>query len=599
MFKKMQSLSWKYASVFLITVLLFILSSFAVSVLLSNTEEEVQYLNESSGHGQTLAEMELHTQEQFLMLTQFMVSPNNTTPRLFEETYETFTAMAAEIEPHLSSEEAGFLLQSAVDHNLEIAEAFRNYDALPADEQTDRLQQRIIEDAGAAYQTSSFAFGELRSLMGEEADHAATSVYSSFDATTTLLMYSILLSIAVGLIILYVVNRGVQKHLKGILSFSERIAQGDLTSEPLNIKGHGEFAQIGASLNTMKHALDGILTDLSDVSGSITGRSKELDDTAHYLDTESKVVSDRLHELIATVEEQSASLTEIAGTNNGFNGRIKEIESSSQAMKTSSGAVSDSTRHGISLMRDAVDRMKQISGSVDQSTSKVDALVNRAEEMMTFTEAINAIADKTNLLAINASIEAARAGQHGKGFAVVADEIRILSSDVNRTTGEMNDVINVFREEAGTIANELKTSSEHTQEEQMQMQGNIETLSKIEEMVDQLVDGIDQSSNSLSVMAKESAEINDSLEELTTLSSKTNEYIDEASQSVYEQNTMIGKMNTHTSNLNDNAVTLNQAMARFQNHKNVDDAKQTDLAPVPQRKKRIRFSLPKWLKKSA
>ena len=598
MFKKMQSLSWKYASVFLITVLLFILSSIAVSVLLSNTEEEVQYLNESSDHGQVLAEMELHTQEQFLMLTQFMVSPNNNMPRLFEETYESFTAMASEIEPHLTTEEAGFLLQTAVDHNLEIAEEFRAYEALPSDDQTDRLQQRIIDDAGSAFQSSSFAFGELRTLMSEEADQAAASVYSSFDATTTLLMYSILLSITVGLIILFVVNRAVQKHLKGILNFSESIAKGDLTSKPLVIKGHGEFAQIGASLNTMKHGLDSILTDLSEVSGSITGGSKELDETSHYLDTESKVVSDRLHELIATVEEQSASLTEIAATNNGFNGRIKDIEASSHEMKSSSGSVSDSARHGISLMRDAADRMSQISGSVDESTSKVDGLVNRAEEMITFTEAINAIADKTNLLAINASIEAARAGQHGKGFAVVADEIRILSSDVNHTTDEMNQVINIFREEAGTIANELKTSSEHTQEEQLQMQGNIETLSKIEEMIDQLVEKIDQSSNSLSVMTKESAEINDSLEELTTLSSKTNEYIDEASQSVYEQNTMIGKMNSHTANLNANAVTLKQAMARFQNHTNGSVESKTDLIPVPKRK-RMRFSLPRWLKKSA
>lgn len=598
MLKKMQSLSWKYASVFLITVLLFILSSFAVSVLLSNTEEEVQYLNESSDHGQVLAEMELHTQEQFLMLTQFMVNPNNTMPRLFEETHESFNAMASDISPHLTSEEAEFLLQSAVDHNLMIAQAFRDYDALPASDQTNRVQQRILDDAGSAYQTSSFAFSELRTMMGNEANQAAASVYNSFERTTALLLYSILLSITIGLIILYLVNRGVQKDLKGILTFSETIAQGDLSSPSLTIKGHGEFAQIGASLNTMKHALDNILNDLSEVSGSISGRSQELDNTAHYLDTESKVVSDRLHELIATVEEQSASLTQIAATNNGFNIRIKEIEASSQEMKNSSGAVSDSTRHGISLMRDAVDRMKLISGSVDESTSKVDDLVNRAEEMITFTEAINAIADKTNLLAINASIEAARAGQHGKGFAVVADEIRILSSDVNRTTDEMNQVIEVFRKEANAISSELKTSSHQTQDEQQQMQGNIETLSEIEEMVEQLVAGIDHSSSSLSLMAAESAEINDSLEELTTLSSKTNEYIDEASQSVYEQNTMIGKMNNHTANLNDNALTLKQAMGRFHYQPAEENDKKTEVS-LKKKNKKFRIPLPKWLKKSA
>ncbi|ADI00083.1 methyl-accepting chemotaxis protein [Salisediminibacterium selenitireducens] len=596
MLHKFQSLTWKYASVFLITVLLFLLSSFAVHLLLSDTEAEVTSLNETGDHIQVLSEMELLTQEQYLMLSQFMVNPLSSTPRLFEDTNDDFQSLATLIEDQLDIEEAALLLETAVTHQEEIVFAFRNYADMSADQQTERTHQRILEDAGSAYQTSAFAFGELRNILNTEADQAAESASASFARTTQLLFVSIAISITVGILILLVVNRKTQKELKGILHFSERIAKGDLTGKPLSLKGDGEFAKIATSLNLMKDSLDTILDDLSVVSTSITGKSGELDETAHFLDNESKVVSDRLHELIATVEEQSASLTEIAETNNGFNQRIRDIEGASEEMKASSDHVSESTRGGISLMRESVSRMEVISHDVDQSTSKVDALMKQADNMMTFTATINKIAEKTNLLALNASIEAARAGEYGKGFAVVAEEIRILSSDVNTTIGEMNQLIEDFQSEALAIAQELKDSSQNTHEEQQQMETNIAQLGEIEDLMKDLVAKIDQSTSSLSTMAKESAEINQSLEELTTLSSKTNDYIDEASESVSDQNHMINRMNDHTGNLNENAASLKETMNRFRVQTDGEpEAEVTQKTPAKATKRKM--AMPKWLKR--
>lgn len=572
----MQSLSWKYGSVFIITVILFIVSSFIVHVLLSNTEEEVTYMNETSNHVQTLSEMELLTQQKFLMLSQFMVTPSDIMPRLFQEKHDEFNGLVEDIQPHLQAEKEQLLLESALENDQQIADAFFGYAELSGDEKTDRLNQRTLDEAGSSYQSSSFSFGELRNLLTAESNASVESTYASFDRTTTILFYSIVLSIIIGIIMLFVVNQGVQKNMRSILSFSKDISNGNLSGNNLSLKGNGEFSQIAGSLNTMKLGLETILEELSTVSSSIDQQTDELDHTSSFLDKESKKVSDRLHELIAIVEEQSASLSEISDTNNRFNERIQMVEESSHEMKNSSFSVSESTRNGISLMNESVKKMQMISQTVDHSTSRVDELVNHAKDMTTFTEKINNIAAKTNLLAINASIEAARAGDHGKGFAVVAEEIRHLSSDVNVSINEMNVIIDGFQNEAVTIANELKTSSHNTIHEQKQMENNIHSLLDIETLIDQLVSRIDSSSNSLSTMANESGEINSSIEELSLLSTKTTSFIDEASHSVYEQNDMINKMNQHSTNLNENVGLLQTAMQRFhviKKETNTDDKK--------------------------
>ncbi|WP_280769742.1 methyl-accepting chemotaxis protein [Salipaludibacillus daqingensis] len=593
---KMQSLSWKYGSVFIITVILFILSSFFVHFLLSNTEDEVTYMNETSNHVQTLSEMELLTQQKFLMLSQFMVNPNDIMPRLFQEKHDEFHGLVDEIQPHLQSEQEQILLESALENDEDIANAFFGYADLSEDEKTDRLNQRTLDEAGSSFQISSFSFGELRNILHGERSAAVESTYTSFDRTTTILFYSIVLSIIIGIIMLFIVNKGVQKNMRSILSFSKDISNGNLSGDNLSLKGNGEFSQIANSLNTMKLGLETILKEISTVSSSIDKRTDELDQTSSFLDVESKKVSDRLHELIAIVEEQSASLSEISDTNNRFNERIHTIEQSSHEMKNSSFSVSESTRNGISLMNDSVKKMQMISQTVDHSTSRVDELVHHAKEMTTFTENINNIAAKTNLLAINASIEAARAGDHGKGFAVVAEEIRHLSSDVNVSIHEMNLIIEGFEKEAVTLANELKTSSHNTLHEQKQMENNIHSLLEIETLIDQLVARIDDSSNSLSAMATESGEINSSIEELSLLSTKTTSFIDEASHSVYQQNEMINKMNQHSTNLNENVGLLQTAMRRFyitKKETGVDDEKNKD-----KKKNMIRLFFREWKRKA-
>jgi len=232
----MQNLSWKYGSVFIITVSLFIVSSVLIHSLLSNTEDEVTHMNESSNHVQILSEMEILTQQKFLVLSQFMVAPDHIMPRLFQEHDDEFNELVDEMIPHIQSDEERQLFESALEHDEEIVNAFFDYANLTEDEKTDRVNRRTLSEAGSSYQTSSFTFGELRNIFRAESDTAVESTYASFERTTTILFFSIILSITIGLLMLYIVNRGVQNNLRSILSFSEDISEGDLSVPDLLIK---------------------------------------------------------------------------------------------------------------------------------------------------------------------------------------------------------------------------------------------------------------------------------------------------------------------------------------------------------------------------
>lgn len=558
-----KSLTFKYGSVFVLTVLLFVFSVLLINRLLSDTRNEVEIMNESVENSVKLFEMEKLILERYAILGQHIVSPTEHTVNDFENSVNSFNSLLEELEPYIDTDEKQFLLHTAVENDLEIIEGFNEYIKLRADETNRNINRRTLDLARRNYQQSSFSLNQLRNIFEEERQEAVASTYESFQSTTEILVISILISVIVGIVVLTIVSIGVKKQLSRILSFSEKIEHGNLTTNKLVINGKDEFSKISKSLNHMKDGIENILKDVHFVSNNISQRSGDLEESATCLQQVSRTVSDRLSKLITIVEEQSASIITISDTNDSFNERINSIEQFSVKMKESSLDVSSDTKEGISLMNNTVTNIAAINQSVANSVSKVNVLVERAGNITQITELINKIAEKTNLLALNASIEAARAGEYGKGFAVVAEEIRKLSAEVNQSISDINVIIQGIHGEANEVKSVLTSSNEKTIEEQNKIEKNISNLKKIESSVNELVDHIDNIYNNLTTMTAESDEINFSLDGLSDLSNKTTDYINEANESIFEQTNTITEINNHSNYLYDSVAKLESSMHRF------------------------------------
>lgn len=571
-----KNLTFKYGSVYVLTVILFVISAFSINLLLSDTRREVETMNQSTENSVKLFEMELLIQERYTILGQHLVAPTEHSVDNFENTIIEFNSFLEEVEPFIDSDDKQYLLTTILENDQEIIESFNEYALLRESEKSDNLNRRTLDNARRNYQQSSFSLTQLRTIFEEERQEAVGATFSSFQSTTEILVFSILLSVVIGIIVLIIVNFDVKKRLLRILGFSKKIEQGHLTANNLVIYGNDEFSKISLSLNTMKDSIEDILKDIAYVSDNIGSKSGDFKGAATFLEDVSKNVSDKLNELITIVEEQSASIIQISSTNDRFNERMNSIEQFSAKMKESSLEVSSDTKEGISLMNVTVSNIDSINQSVANTVSKVNVLVERAVDISQITELINKVAEKTNLLALNASIEAARAGEYGRGFAVVAEQIRDLSAEVNQSINDINVIIQGIQQEANEVKSVLILSNEKTIAEQKKMEQNISNLVKMEGSVSELVKNIDHIYADITTMTGESDEINVSLEGLSNLSNKTTIYINDANESIFEQSNIIKQMNDHSKDLYDAVGKLDASMSRFTVDKEIEETSDID-----------------------
>jgi methyl-accepting chemotaxis protein len=324
--------------------------------------------------------------------------------------------------------------------------------------------------------------------------------------------------------------------LSRISVFLEQVSQGDLTKK---IELHGnprdEFNRLSAAANSMANQLRELVTQLTEASTELTNSTEKLSITTTRLAHNNAEVSDQSHNMATATEEMSSTVSEVA---------TNVVDASRASSKTRDAAAS-----GGEVISHATGALCEIAVLVGNAAESAEQLGVRSKEISGVVDVIDGIADQTNLLALNAAIEAARAGEAGRGFAVVADEVRELAKKTVASTKEIAVIVSAIQGETQAAIKIMRTGKE--------LAGKGETLA-ID--ADQAVAEINEQTQKA---AQRIDQIAVATEELTNVIQDVAKNMDQVAQQVDESSQETQNVASTTESLQREAEEMRALAARF------------------------------------
>nr|WP_095155537.1 methyl-accepting chemotaxis protein [Pseudomonas sp. Irchel 3E13] len=260
-----------------------------------------------------------------------------------------------------------------------------------------------------------------------------------------LILLSSLLALLVGIVAAVLITRAIVLPLRRVISRAQEIAAGDLRGE-INVDRRDEVGQLLLAMQQMGSGLSGIVSGLQSGIDKLASNAHTLSAVTEQTNREVSSQKEETDQVATAMQEMTATVHSVA----------RDAEEAAQAAQSADGKV----ENGQQVVRQSMQRIERLASAADSASHSIETLSAEIQHIGSVLEVIKSVAEQTNLLALNAAIEAARAGEQGRGFAVVADEVRALAKRTQQSTEEIERLVSSLRANAQSSVTQIQNSGE-------------------------------------------------------------------------------------------------------------------------------------------
>lgn len=552
-----------FGSFGIVIVILIFLSIFSV-IKMTEIDEDYSFLIEDRVYKVTeLSEIQNATSLQGLYIRSYVLRQDSADLENLTTQRETIAEKIGEIEGLFRTadmqEQINTLKENQALYNDYVSQVIDYID----NDEFEKANNMLFEFAVPANRSIQQTINSIVDVQKEQMHTTSDETTASAKISKTLMITISVIGILLASCLAIFITLNITRPLHRLTNAAHVIANGDLREEDVHVKTKDEIGELAAAFNAMKASLSSLISNVSLNVSSTTAASEQLASSTDEVSAASADIAKRVETVAESGSNSAAIGNDCAVAMDETAQGVSRIAEAAQVLNSHAMDMQTIAGEGGHTLQTAEQQMSVIQQSSYETKEKIKQLSRQSAEIENITKVITDITDQTNLLALNAAIEAARAGEHGKGFAVVADEVRKLAEQSKSSASQIAGLTSTIQKDTREVEESVNTTAQNVDQGVVYLQNAQVSFNHIVGSITEMTAQIQEVSASSEQISASTEEVAASIAEMAHAANSAAGEIGIVLSAVEEQTATMQEINEVAQSLSEGAVGVQEQINLF------------------------------------